>query len=254
MNNMGKLQYLYYFLYALSFIIGITVGVVVSVSSITKKVMSKVSDQTDEIYEKIDDEKKEQIAKIITETAWYYDKLQEIRSKNSRLIFRKKKVASLEESYDLKYLVVEIAKVFYPDSQEPLLELSINEAFEVIKKITGRIDEIFIATKLSFFRYLKLSSIYIALGFFNKINSIKNHKLMQLLLRIINFSVLVTNIVNPFSLFRVQTKRKVNNSFTSFLIAKICDIIGKEVALVYCKNLVTKTEDKELIELVKIVD
>lgn len=249
---MENLQYLYYFLYALSFIVGTTVGVVVAVSAITKKVMSNFGDKTYEDYEKIEEDKKEQIASIIAETAEYYEKLQAIRTKNSRLIFRKKRLIRVDDNKDWKYLVLEIAKVFYPDSKEPLLELSINEAFEVIKRVTLRVDEIFVATRLPFFRYLKLSSFYTAFGFVNKINSIKNRKLMQFILRVINFSVFITNLINPFSLFRVQTKRKVNNSLTSFIITKICDIIGKEVACVYSKNLVTKIEDKELIELVKI--
>lgn len=236
---MEGLQYLYYFLFALSFALGIIVGVTVALSSITKKIMSRISGKTDETYEKIDEDKKLIINEKIEETYNYYKKIQDIKIKNSRLIFRRKKTSQIVEPNDFKHLLTEIAKVFYPDSTEPLLELSLNEVFELVKRITVRLDETFEATKLSFVRYLKLSTAYMTLGLFNKINSIKNNKLMQFLLRIVNFSVFITNLFNPVSLFRVQTKRKVNKSFSLFLIENTCKIIGKETACIYSKNILT---------------
>ncbi len=247
---MEKIKILYYFLYVFSFIVGITVGVVIALSSISKKIMSRISVNTDQAYEKIEEDKKEHIASIINETTNYYEQLQAIRSKNSRLIFRKKKTPAVKEVKDLKYLVTEIAKVFYPNSQEPLLELSVNEVFEVAQRVTMRLDQTFDATKLTFFRYLKLSSFYMAFGLYNKISAIKNRNLIQFAMRAINFSVLLTTVINPFALFRAQTKRKANKSFTSVLISNICNIIGKEVACVYSKNLSLNDED-ELVELVE---
>lgn len=241
---MEGLQYLYYFLFALSFALGIIVGVTVALSSITKKIMSRISGKTDEAYEKIEEDKKLIINEKIEETYNYYKKLQDIKIKNSRLIFRRKKTAQIVEPNDFKHLLTEIAKVFYPDSIEPMLELSLNEVFELVKRITVRLDETFEATKLSFVRYLKLSTAYMALGLFNKINSIKNNNFMQFLLRVVNFSVFITNLLNPISLFREQTKRKVNKSFSLFLIENTCKIIGKETAYIYSKNILTsKNQD-----------
>lgn len=246
---MKELQYLYYFLYTLSFILGIVVGVTIALSSITRKIMSKVSTKTNEDYENISDDKKQIINEKITNTYDHYLKMQQIKSKNSRLVFRKKIYPQIEDPMDLKRLIVEIAKVFYPESNEPLLELSINEVFDLIKRITIRLDDTFNATKLSFVRYLKLSSVYMMLGLFNKINSIKNNKFMKLVLRTINFSVFISNMINPIALLRDQTKRKVNKSFTSFLIENTCKIVGKETACIYSKNLLVKKDTMEVVLL-----
>lgn len=240
--------WLHYLLYTLSFIVGIGVGLTAALSSLARKVMGKISARTNEDYEKIEEEKRLVIDEKIEETSKYYLKLQEIRRKNSRIVFRKKRTLKLEEPNDIKHLIKEVAAVFYPDSPEPLLELSVNDVFELVKRVTVRLDDTFAATNLSFVRYLKLSAVYMTMGVFNKINSIKNRGIMQFVLRIVNFSVLVTNIVSPVSLFKAGTRRKVNKDFSSVLIESLCKIIGRETACVYSKNMQI-AEPEELLAL-----
>lgn len=247
-----NLQVLYYILWAISFLFGITVGITLALSGITRKIMKRINDKTDESYEKIDEDKKLAINAKIQETYLYYKKLQEIRSKNSRLIFTRKKPVKLEDSVDFKRLVIDVAKIFYPESKEPLLELTVSEVFELIRRITARLDDTFTATKLSFVRYLKLSTVYITLGLVNKLNTIKKRKFMQFVLRVVNFSVLLTNIINPASWFRYETKKKITSNLTLFLIENICNIVGKETACVYSKNI--RNADNKDIAVIPIAE
>lgn len=239
-------QIVYYVLFVLSFFFGITVGFMVAISFITKRIMKNINTKTDENYEKIDDEIKAKVNIKITDCYNYYKKLQEIRQKNSILIFSKKKPVKIDEVKDFKWLFTQTAEIFYPDSKEPVLELSVKEVFELIKRITVRLDDIFIATKLTFVRYLKLSVVYMILGIYNKISTVTKHKMMQFALRFVNFSILISNIFSPVSWIKRITSKKISNNLTFFLIENTCKIVGKETACIYSKNI-NNSDSTELV-------
>ncbi len=136
-------------------------------------------------------------------------------------------------------LISDIAKVYYPDSNYPIYELSIEELLKLSFYITERIDEVFNGKILRLVKNFKIAQIFRLLDAKKKVEDSKIVKASKKLHvgGISKWAFSALNVVNPvywIKKFMMDVSMNIGmNKITNVII----DIIGQETAKIYSKNI-----------------
>jgi len=137
-----------------------------------------------------------------------------------------------------KSLAFEIAHNFYPRSETPYLELSLNETLKLNHYITDRIDQLTNQPILKLFRRYTMSTIY---SFTVKTKKIVDNKVVKSLQdfgvdEVVKASMTALNAINP-----VYWIRKAGNLVSDKIMSKIglsiIAIVGEETYKIYSKKV-----------------
>ena len=227
-------QIVYNIPFILTFFAGLFLGFCIALSQITKKIMKKIENGSNYDYELIDEDKRKKIEECILKSQNFY-KLKEEQKRQDRLRIFKKKHLEIEE-YNMKNLFNDVQKVFYPNSENPLLELKVDEVFELVNRITKRFEESIEATNIPNIKYVKISVIYKLLNIYNKVELIRKMKLVKFIIGIMNFSLKITSLLSPSAIIKRQTNSKITSSLSLVITYNMCNIVAKETACIFSKN------------------
>ena len=140
-------------------------------------------------------------------------------------------------SRDLAY---GIAVRFYPDSNHPFLELSINELTLLTGYITSRVDEILNHRGIRMLRKLKISTI---VNLSSKTKDIEESKAFQTTKTIsqnLSKAKYVLDIINPLKWGRKLIVDRVINLIVDQICLVIISIVGEETYKIYSKKVFHK--------------
>ncbi len=157
--------------------------------------------------------------------------------------------SNIEFSIELiKCLYYDIAKIYFPDSKNPVLEVNIDEALEVFRYSASKIHDLLSFNGISFLRKVKLNTILNVMDITRVIensNIVKLSKKIKLNRILLGFKI-VLNIVNP--LYWVR-KAIVDTSF-NIIIKRICMIMigvtGEEAYKLYSKKIFATSSELKI--------
>lgn len=138
-----------------------------------------------------------------------------------------------------KELIYDISSKFYPNSDRPYLELTLDETLKLTKYISDRIDELLKPKLLSVFRQKTLNQ----LDKYRLISSkVMNNKLIKE--DAINGYSIATSL-NPLSWITRHTFGYVKNFIYYKICEKIIIITGEETYHIYSKKVFINDNEKE---------
>lgn len=223
----------------IAFIIGIGVGFVLCLLCYLLVILvdiKKEEEKTKKVVIKADDE---EISRIITNEKNRF----KLESKNLKT---SEKVNALKES--CANLIMDIAKTYYPDSNHPVFEISIEELFELDYYIMEKLEKVFNRHILKRIKGIRLVSVMNAI---DKAKIVTDNKVVKEVSKPVKGLWKAINIINPI----YWGKKAVTHFSTGMLMNKIVlviiDIVGNETSKVYSKSVFLKDDD-EYIE--KVLD
>lgn len=159
-------------------------------------------------------------------------------------------------------LIQDIAKMYYPESEHPMFELSIDEFMELNHYITNRIDSLFKGRVLKKIKRIRVSQI---LHYIDMKKKVEESKVVKAAKRanasgFVNATMTVLNAFNP----AYWAKKLIINTTVSIGTNKIAktliEIVGEETVKVYSKSVFNKETalesevDKTIKELEQDLD
>ena len=141
-------------------------------------------------------------------------------------------------SNELLYLIEEVAKIYYPNSENPIYELTIEELFLLLKEIIDLLSNVVYDIGIPNLEKLKVSTIkdlVIIGGKFRRVYSLKG---VRITVGLINAMFKLQSIVTPIYWIKKGTNELSINSLSQFIIKCMFEIVGKETAHIYSKNFI----------------
>lgn len=227
----------------ISFLLGVVMGFIILLLVYALAVVSSMKTKNFFAKTASDDLTTEEVKTMVTNTRIAY-KDKTLRGELSRV----------PHCYNLcKDLAYGIAVRFYPESNHPFLELSINELTMLTDYITTRVDEILNHRGIRMLRKLKISTI---VNISTKKKEIEESKAFQTTMAISqNLSKVkyVLNIINPLNWGRKLIVDRVLNIIIDQICLVVISIVGEETYKIYSKKVFNKdveidTGSNEFIE------
>lgn len=164
------------------------------------------------------------------------------------------KIANLKNiSWDL---IQEIARIYYPNSQYPLFELSVEELISLDYYIMRRIEKIFSGKVLSKIKKMKIASVVRLLDMKKKYEESKVVRTAEKIkLKPIAKGIWTTlNFFNPVYWVRKLMFDIPYNIITNKISSTIIEVIGVETSNIYSKKAFIKEDvDEEIKQLEKMI-
>ncbi|MDE6655420.1 MAG: hypothetical protein K2J85_00340 [Anaeroplasmataceae bacterium] len=153
----------------------------------------------------------------------------------------RKDISRISHCYSLsRDLAYGIAVRFYPTSNHPFLELSINELTLLTGYITSRVDEILNHRGIRMLRKLKISTI---VNLSSKTKDIEESKAFQTTKTIsqnLSKAKYVLDIINPIKWGRKLIVDRIINLIVDQICLVIISIVGEETYKIYSKKVFHK--------------
>ncbi|KXT29191.1 hypothetical protein AXA84_0279 [Candidatus Phytoplasma oryzae] len=224
MNIFSKIQLLLQFRVFLVFFSGFFFGFIFSFLLYIFLFIKKINkDQNNNLIPK-NNLKSQEMMNLIKDTQNNFVK--DIEKKNDEYIF-----FLLKNS---KELILKISSSFYPKSNFPYLEFTIEESLSLIQYIHKRIDELFQKKIIFMFRKITLRRIFLLRQrMINKKNIDKLKKTNKLW----NMFSNVINVINPFYWLKKVFLNNLYNVLINHIGCAIISILGEEVYKIYSKTL-----------------
>ena len=145
----------------------------------------------------------------------------------------KKREVEVDETYGIGKLLVDVAKVFNPDSERPLFELTGDEAFEFGHAVTEKLVGIFDASGLKFLNSITVGTV---LDYIKIINKAKKNKIFHGAKSTVDKVRMVINVINPFFWLKRTVSTIVTQKICDSVIFMGVEVIVKEFASFYGKT------------------
>ncbi len=194
----------------------------------------------DDIKRPIIDVDEEQLRLMILEKRKLFKRTKKLgNSSTAKLTF--------EMSYEL---IEEIATYFFPDSEYPMMELSIHELLNLNHYITNRISEMLDKPILKNTMNLRVTKI---MQMFDKKKSIEESRVIKAAKKykvgkVVKYGGAALNLVNPVYWFR----KLVINTSLDVMTKKVCvviiGIVGEETTKIYSKKLFDVPLELNIVE------
>ena len=139
---------------------------------------------------------------------------------------------------ELLLLVEKIAKVYYPNSENPLYELTIEELFLLIREIIRLFSNVIYDLGIPNLEKLKVSTVKDLIIFGGKFKKVYNLKGVRITIGLINALFKLQSVVTPIYWIKKGTNELSIGSLSQFMIKCMFEIVGKETAYVYSKNFI----------------
>lgn len=111
------------------------------------------------------------------------------------------------------------------------LNYSKNEIISMLKKLTLRLNAIFVSSDVIWLKTLKISSIARLITFTKNIEKFKGKTPVIILSYALEFAFSVSRILSPVSASKLLADNLVSSSFNSLLVSSVFTIVGKEWAV-----------------------
>lgn len=209
---------------------GIVIGFLICALIYLVIVLGSIRKNDDYLYTSETEIEDEEIRRVIRNARNQY--FEESSNKNM--------AAKINDIKEISWqLMNDIAKKYYPDSNYPLFELSIDEIMILNHYITNRVDQIFKGKVLKKFKKIKISQILKLIEIKKKIDDNKVVKAANKVKipGIMKATMSVLNVFNPgywVKKLMINTTLSIGSNKIATLII---DIVGEETTKVYSKNV-----------------
>ncbi|MDE6661065.1 MAG: hypothetical protein K2J93_04535 [Anaeroplasmataceae bacterium] len=214
----------------ISFLLGVVMGFIILLLVYALAVISSIRTKNFIAKTEADDLTTQEVKDMVAQTQRSY-KDRTLRKDLSRVSY------CYSLSRDLAY---GIAVRFYPESNHPFLELSINELTMLTGYITSRVDEILNHKGIRMLRKLKISTI---VNLSSKTKDIEESKAFQTTKAIsqnLSKAKYVLDIINPLKWGRKLIVDRIINLIVDQICLVIISIVGEETYKIYSKKVFHK--------------
>ena len=152
---------------------------------------------------------------------------------------------------NISYMVVDIARKFYPDSKRPLAELTLDELLMLDRYIVDRVDEIVDRPGIRLIKRLKLNTIINITQAKKKVDNSSVVKTVEKykIKKILGYATMALKAINPLYWFKKLVINNVINKIMQKIYLLVISIAGEETFKVYSKQAFT-VQDQEFEQLV----
>ena len=134
------------------------------------------------------------------------------------------------------WLIEEVARIYYPESKNPIYELTIEELFLLLREIITLLSNIVYDIGIPNLEKLKVSTIKDLVLIGGKVKKVYNLRSVRLTVGFINAAIKLQSVVTPIYWIKKGTNDLSITSLSQFLIKCIFEVVGKETANVYSKK------------------
>ena len=134
------------------------------------------------------------------------------------------------------WLIEEVARIYYPESKNPIYELTIEELFLLLREIITLLSNIVYDIGIPNLEKLKVSTIKDLVLIGGKVKKVYNLRSVGLTVGFINAAIKLQSVVTPIYWIKKGTNDLSITSLSQFLIKCIFEVVGKETANVYSKK------------------
>lgn len=214
----------------ISFLIGIVMGFIILLLVYALAVVSSLRTKNFISKTQADDLTTQEVKDMVAQTQKSY------KDKTLR-----KDVSRISHCYSLsRDLAYGIAVRFYPESNHPFLELSINEITLLTDYITSRVDSLLNHRGIRMLRKLKISTI---VNISTRTKDIEESKAFQTTKAIhqnLNKAKYILDVINPLKWGRKIIVDRVINLIINQICLVIISIVGEETYKIYSKKVFHK--------------
>lgn len=214
----------------LSFLLGIVLGFIILLLVYALAVISSIRTKNFIAKTDADDLTTQEVKDMVAQTQ---------RSYKDKVL--RKDISRISHCYNLsRDLAYGIAVRFYPQSNHPFLELSINELTLLTGYITSRVDEILNHKGIRMLRKLKISTIVNLSAKTKDIEESKAFQTTKTISQNLSKAKYVLDIINPLKWGRKLIVDKILNLIVDQICLVIISIVGEETYKIYSKKVFHK--------------
>ena len=234
---------------------GIFIGLIWGALIFIKRKKNFVLKHINQGFTNIDNEEKKKVDKLINNVYSYHVSS---RKTNVKLLFgiinikRKVDYEKLAESKlglvnkseplnltsELLLLIEEVARIYYPDSENPIYELTIEELFLLVREVIELFSNVIYDIGIPNLDKLKVSTIKDLIIIGGKFKKVYNLKGVKITIGLINALFKLQSVVTPIYWIKKGTNDLSINSLSQFVIKCMFEIVAKETANIYSKNFI----------------
>lgn len=204
-----------------SILLGCLTGFSIFITILFKKKYSKILSPTKKLISTLESENSILIQEIIKKHYMSY-----LKSKKDE----KKDILEIT-----KDMANDISRIFNPDSEKPLLELSIKDLLTFFDHYVNKLETTIYSLGIDGIEDLKINTIVNIVILSKKVYNISSAKLVKILIKCFNFIFMIKNIIYIPYWIKKGTSRTINKSFTNLLIYSYFEFVGTELTYIYHK-------------------
>lgn len=205
----------------ISILFGCLTGFSIFITILFKKKYSKILTPTKELVNTLENENTPLVQEIIKKHYISYIKSNKKEKKNILDI--------------TKNMAEDISKLFNPNSEKPLLELSIKELLTFFDHYVNKIESIIYSLGIDGIEDLKINTIINVVILGKKVYNVSSAKIVKVLIKCFNFIFMIKNIIYIPYWIKKGTSKTINKSFTNLLIYSYFEFLGIELTYIYHK-------------------
>lgn len=205
----------------ISILFGCLTGFSIFITILFKKKYSKILTPTKELVNTLENENIPLVQEIIKKHYISYIKSNKKEKKNILDI--------------TKNMAEDISKLFNPNSEKPLLELSIKELLTFFDHYVNKIESIIYSLGIDGIEDLKINTIINVVILGKKVYNVSSAKIVKVLIKCFNFIFMIKNIIYIPYWIKKGTSKTINKSFTNLLIYSYFEFLGIELTYIYHK-------------------
>ena len=210
-------------------VLGAILGALVIVSVVKKRIEKTVSENNDDNFSS---EEAKRLDGIKREAKRAYRRTYKARTLRKIFGLKKKKRDS-EEKFSYANLIESTAKVYNPESDRPMLELTGNEAFGFGHTVVRRLEEIFDASGLPILRSITAGTVIDYIAF---LDGVIKKKAVRKTLGTYKIVWRIINAINPFFWLKTIIRTVASQRILDEVVYASINIVVSEFASLYKKS------------------
>ncbi len=226
------------FISILVFVIGLFFGAFLISLIFALIAVRSISDKKTIVKTEQDTLTDEQVKDMIYKAKETY-KDKELRKKKEKASFTR------DICKDLAYM---IAYSYYPNSRNPLLELSVDELIDLISYIRKRLDEILDKPIIKSLRKMKVSDIVRISMMSKDILASKQFKVSMSLAKKTSKLTKVLSAINPLNIFKNYVVGIAINKIIDAICLSLISLVGEETYKIYSKKVLNIDVDINTVD------
>lgn len=235
---------------------GIFIGIVLGTFYFIKRKRKLILSHINKQYQFVPNEEKEIIESKINKIYSYHQKSRKTKIKLLfGLITIKKKVNQkellleklnfdkddnlpLSITNEIWWLINEVAKIYYPNSDKPIFELSIDEILLLTREICSLLYNILNDLGIPNLEKIKINQLNDLIKVTGKVSKIYNIRGIKFTVKVFNAAIKIQSVITPIYWIKKGTNVLTISSLSQFIIKSMFELIAKETANIYSKNFI----------------
>lgn len=137
---------------------------------------------------------------------------------------------------ELKYIIDNIASLYFPNSTMPLYELNIEQVFCMLYELLDFSNDLFDSLGIPNIKEVNLCKLFEIAKASKKLFDTYNSKGVRMTVATINTFFMIQSLLSPIYWIRRGSNKLSIDSFSSFIYGVLFEIVAKEAAIIYAKT------------------